>query len=164
LTDQDQINEKNCCLVINGGKLTGKALAHAMRAYLAGVPKRMRNPTEKHGKQSVKDLTKSGSKLENIEISTECVKSFERIAAKYAVDYAVMKDVSEDPPKHLVFFKSRDAVNMEAAFREYSAKQLCKSATKPTLKERLAKGKEKSMEHEKNQPQQPKKRTKEATM
>jgi len=143
MTDQDHINERCCCLVIRGGKLTGKALAFAMRAFLAQVPKQMQNPP-KRGKQSVKSLTKGGNVLENIEISNECVKSFERIAKKYSVDYAVMKDVSEDPSKHLVFFKSRDAQSMAAAFREYSAKELCKSATKPTLKETFQKMMEKS--------------------
>jgi len=143
MTDQDQVNERCCCLIIRGGKLTGKALAFAMRAFLADVPKRMQNPP-KRGKQSVKSLAKDGSKLENIEVGNECVKSFERIATKYAVDYAVMKDVSEEPPKHLIFFKSRNADSMTAAFREFSAKQLCKLATKPTLRETLNKMVEKS--------------------
>ena len=137
-TDQDQINERNCCLVIKGGRLTGKALAFAMRAFLAAGKKTTHHPV-KHGKQSVKSLAQDGAKIENIEVCHESVRSFERIAAKYAVDYAVMKDLSGDEPKHLIFFKSRDTDSMTAAFREFSAKQLCKSATKPTLKEMLAK-------------------------
>ena len=145
MTDQDHINEKNVCLVIQGTKLTGKGLAFAMRAFLAAVPKRLQQK-QKCGKQSVKDLAKNGSKLENIEVSDECVKSFERIAAKYAVDYAVMKDTSEEIPKHLIFFKSRDADSMTAAFREYSAKQLCKSATRTPLRETLTKMAEKVKE------------------
>ena len=142
MTDQDQVNERNCCLVIKGGRLTGRALALAMRAFLVEVPKRVRVHPKK-GKQSVKNLTRGGSKVENIEISDECVKSFERIAAKYAVDYSVMKDLSGDEPKHLIFFKSRDTDSMNAAFREYSDKQLCKSATKQPLGETLAKAAEK---------------------
>jgi len=116
-----------------------------MRAFLAGVPKQMRQPP-KQGKQSVKNLTAGGSKLENIEVGSECIKQFERIAAKYEVDYAVMKDHLEEPPKHLVFFKSRDSASMSAAFREFSAKQLCKSATKPTIQETLTKMMQKATE------------------
>jgi len=130
-----------------------------MRAFLAGVPKQMREPP-KQGKQSVKNLTKSGAKLEKIEVGHECIKKFERIAAKYGVDYAVMKDESEFPPKHLVFFKSRDATSMNAAFREFSVKQLCKSAIKPTFRETLSnmmqKAKEQTLER-------PKERSKEVS-
>ena len=158
MTDQDQINERCCCLIIRGGKLTAKALAFAMRAFLAEVPAHIRQDKQISGKQSVKSLTKDGSKLESIEMG-ECVKRFERTAKKYAVDYAVIKDLSEDPPKHLVFFKSRDTASMTAAFREFSAKELYKSATKPTLKEALQKMAEQS---KKQVPEQVKEKVQEA--
>ena len=96
------------------------------------------------GKQSLKQLTADGSKLENVELCNETVKSFERIAAKYEVDYAIKTATMNDEQVHLAFFKSRDAATMDAAFREYSAKVLCKSATKPTLRETFDQMREKA--------------------
>lgn len=43
-------------------------------------------------------------------------------ARKYRVDYAVKKDRSVSPLKYLVFFKTRDADALTAAFTEYSKK------------------------------------------
>jgi len=85
------------------------------------------------GKQTVKQLVGQGHGVTNIEISDKNIKSFESIARKYGVDFAVVKDASENPPKHLVFFKARDTDAIAAAFKEYSAKQLAKSAEKPSL-------------------------------
>jgi len=45
----------------------------------------------------------------------------------------VVKDSTEQPPKHLVFFKARDTDAITAAFREYSAKQMSRSTEKPSL-------------------------------
>ena len=41
------------------------------------------------------------------------------------------KDISENPPRYLVFFKGRDADVMEAAFKEYMAKNLRKEKKHP---------------------------------
>ena len=60
------------------------------------------------GKQSVKELVGQGAGVTNIEISDKNIKSFESIARKYGVDFAVKKDNTEKPPKYLVFFKGRE--------------------------------------------------------
>jgi len=57
----------------------------------------------------------------NIEISSKNIGDFDRVARKYGVDYAVMKDKSGEKPKYLVFFKARDTDALTAAFREYTA-------------------------------------------
>jgi len=49
-----------------------------------------------------------GTGVSNIEISDKNIKSFESVARKYGVDYALKKDASGDTPKWLVFFKGRD--------------------------------------------------------
>ena len=139
MTDQDQVNERNCCLVIKGGRLTARSLAVAMRAFLA--KSKQGQHAVKHGKQSVKQLAAQGT-LTNIEVG-ENIKEFEGIARKYGIDFAVKKDVSTQPPKYLVFFKSRDADSMTAAFREFSAKQLSRDAQKPSIAQALQKALEK---------------------
>jgi len=85
------------------------------------------------GKQTVKQLVGQGQGVTNIEISDKNIKDFKSIARKYGVDFAVKKDASEQPPKWLVFFKSRDTDAITAAFKEYSAKHMKKTAEKPSM-------------------------------
>ena len=85
------------------------------------------------GKQTVKQLVGQGHGVTNIEISDKNIKDFESIARKYGVDFAVVKDASENPPKHLVFFKARDTDAVTAAFREYSARHMSRAAEKPSM-------------------------------
>lgn len=59
------------------------------------------------------------------------IKDFEGTAKKYGIDFALKKDISENPPRYLVFFKGRDADVMEAAFKEYKAKNLRKEKKHP---------------------------------
>jgi phosphoribosylformylglycinamidine (FGAM) synthase-like enzyme len=85
------------------------------------------------GKQTVKQLVGQGQGVTNIEISDKNIKDFESIARKYGVDFAVIKDATESPPKHLVFFKAHDTDAIASAFKEYSTKQMEKSTAKPSL-------------------------------
>jgi len=89
------------------------------------------------GQQTVKQLIGQGQGISNIEISDKNIKSFESIARKYGVDFAVQRDNSEVPPKHLVYFKARDSDAIMAAFKEYSSKQLSKKVEKPSIIENL---------------------------
>jgi len=132
------MNEKNVCLVIKGGKLTGKCVAKAMQLFLkcgGAIGKKIVTPKNYAGKgqQTVSQLTRQGQGITNIEISDKNIKDFESIARKYGVDFAVKKDTTEQPPKWLVFFKGRDADAITAAFKEYSTKQMSKTAEKPSL-------------------------------
>ena len=63
------------------------------------------------------------------------------MARKYGVDFALKKDTSEG--KYLVFFKSRDADALNAAFAEYTAKTVHRNGpNKPSLRARLSHFKE----------------------
>ena len=72
-----------------------------------------------------------------VQITNKNIKSFERYARKYGINYALKKDKSKDPPMYLVFFKGRDQDALNAAFREFSQKQIQK-ANKPSIHKRLA--------------------------
>lgn len=117
---QDEVRDKSVALVIKvgktGGKLTADLLKWAMRRYL----ERAKNPKIHHGRQTVKQLVKQGAGVQNIEVTAKNVKSFERVARKYGVDFALKKDPSQG--KYFVFFKARDADAIQAAFTEYAAK------------------------------------------
>ncbi len=137
---QDEVREKSVALVIkvgkNGGKLTADLLKWAMRRYI----EQSRDPKIHHGKQSVKQLVRQGAGVQNIEITDKNIKSFERIARKYGVDFALKKDPAEG--KYFVFFKGRDADVINAAFSEYMALTLNHAKKKPSLLAKLSHFKE----------------------
>lgn len=114
--------------------MTAKLLAKAMKALLDEGKKKVqpKNMNGK-GKQTVKQLTKQGVGVSNIEISDKNIKAFESVARKYGVDFALTKDSTETPPKWLVFFKGRDTDAITAAFKEFSAHQLKRTAEKPSV-------------------------------
>lgn len=120
-----------------GGKLTADLLKWAMSQYL----QQSRNPRIHHGKQSVKHLVRQGAGVKNIEITDKNIKSFERVAKKYGVDFALKKDPAEG--KYYVFFKARDQDVLNAAFAEYAAKTIHrKSPEKPSVRQQLSHFKE----------------------
>lgn len=144
---QDEVREKSVAFVIRvgktGGKLTASMLKYAMERYL----EQQRNPRIPHGKQSVKSLVKQGAGVQNIEITDKNIRSFQSVARKYGVDYALKKDTSSQPPRYLVFFKARDTDALTAAFREFSGKQL-KRSKKPSILVQLKKFQEQMVNHD----------------
>ena len=140
---QEEVENRSVTLAISTTKLTGRVLKAAIAKYLAYVKekKRLNNrdrPVTPHGKQSVKKLVGQGQGVSNIEITDSNIKSFERVARKYGVDYALKKDTSGEKPKYLVFFKAKDADALTAAFTEYSAQKI-RHAERPSILAVLAK-------------------------
>ena len=128
------------CLTVKCVKLTGKILAMAMRAALGSDAPGSVDCKIK-GKQTVSQLTRQGQGVSSIEINESGVKSFDKIAKKHGIDYAIKADTTEKPPKYHVFFKANSADVLTAAFKEYSAKELGKKAEKPSLLGTLGYGK-----------------------
>ena len=62
------------------------------------------------------------------EKTDENIKAFEATAKKYGIDFALKKDKSTSPPRHLVFFKGRDTNILKATFNEFSKKKLTKKS------------------------------------
>ena len=71
------------------------------------------------GKCRLRNWWGEGAGASSIEITDGNIKSFERVARKYNVDFAVKKDKTTEPPKYLVFFKGRDADAVAQAFKEF---------------------------------------------
>ena len=154
---QDEVNEKTVSLCIQCGKVTANLLKAAMTKSLAKMEQEKRqqqqgqrqNKQDKEdktyrGKQSIDKLMKQNVELSNIEITDGNIKSFERVAKKYGIDFSLKKDVNADPPRYYVFFKARDADVMTAAFREYTGKSLNKDK-KPSVREKLQQAISKSL-------------------
>lgn len=135
---QEEVRDKSVALVIKVGKTGTKLTAELLKAAIRHYQKQAKAPI--HGKQSVKSLVKQGAGVQNIEITEKNIKSFEAVARKYGVDFALKKDPSEG--KYLVFFKARDADALNAAFAEYTAKTLNRTMEKPSLRKQLAHFKE----------------------
>lgn len=142
---QDEINSKVVALSIRTGtqvtRITGRVLQAAIRKYMQDH--KQRDPTMPHGKQTIGKLMDQNVQLTNIEITDQNIRSFERVAKKYNIDFALKKDKSIDPPRYLVFFKAKDGKVMDAAFNEYTAKTMDLDK-KPSIRKLLSQNMEKA--------------------
>ena len=145
---QEEVNDKTIALSVKTTKLTGTVLKVAMQKFLSEMAKQKQKSKvqPKQGKQTMKQLLKKNTQITNIEVTDGNIKSFERVARKYGIDFSLKKDTSEQPPKYIVFFKARDVDVMTAAFKEYTANDL-KKTNKPSLRKRLAKAMETVRKH-----------------
>ena len=153
---QDEVNEKTVSLCIRCGKVTANLLKAAMKKALVKMeqekqklqgqkqPKQDKEDKTYKGKQSMDKLMKQNVQLSNIEITDGNIKSFERVAKKYSIDFSLKKDVNADPPRYYVFFKARDADVMTAAFKEYTGQSLNKDK-KPSVMKKLQQAISKSL-------------------
>lgn len=139
---QEEVTQKTVTFCVRTVKISAEILKKLMIAYLnqqkqrkAQIKAKMNQP--KQGKITVKELAKQNAGMVNIEITNKNIKSFERYARKYGINYALKKDKTKDPPVYLVFFKGRDQDALNAAFREFSQKEIQK-ANRPSIHKRLA--------------------------
>lgn len=171
---QEEVNQKVISLSIQGVKITASVLKVALRKFLEMDNRRKQKTTQvkmaektgraqekgreqarkkiekkkPHGKQTIKQLNAQGVQLSNLKITDENIKSFDRVARKYGIDYSLKKEVGADPPKYLVFFKAKDVDVMTAAFREYAGVELKKKQVKkPSVRKKLQKSVERKAKH-----------------
>lgn len=140
---QDEVNTKVVAIAIKGGKITAEVLKKALAKFIEEIEKAEKQasqPKTYRGKQSIKHLVEQNAAISNIEVTDGNIKSFERTANKYGIDYALKKDTSEQPPR---FFKGRDVDVMTQAFKEFSAKTV-KQKEKQSLKQKLSRSREQS--------------------
>lgn len=125
--------------MISTTKLTGRSLVAAFRKYAQHRAKVKANKAVEgdHGKMSVEKLIRKDQGAQQIDITQSGIRDFERTLNRYGVDYAIRKDVSQEPPRYMVFFKARDADLLTAAFKEYSAK-LSHKEKRPSVLKALA--------------------------
>lgn len=132
---QEEIENRTVALAISATKLTGRTLRAALLKVLSAWKERNHAPKIPHGKQPLKQLIGQQQGVSNLEIDKD-VKSFERYAKKYGMDFAVKKDTTVSPPRHIVYFKARDADAMTAAFKEYTANSI-QRPSKPSVLSQL---------------------------
>ena len=146
---QEEVNEKTISLCIKGGKITAQILKVALIKLLAEMDKKKqqakgeKSQCKKTGRQSIKSLQKSGAQITNIVVTDNNIKSFDRVARKYGIDYSLKKVEQEGKSEYLVFFKAKDTDAITRILQDYSAKQVKKpSVEKTSVLEKLKKFKE----------------------
>jgi len=119
----DEVNHevvsKTVSLVFRAASLSKDTLVKAMKAYLEYEKQHRNNEEPKHGKMTLEELVGQGQGATAIELTDNNVRTFEKVAKKYNVDFAVKKDKTEHPPKYYVFFKGKDTDVITQAFKEF---------------------------------------------
>lgn len=165
---QEEVDEKVIGLCVTGGQISGEILKSALSHTLnqiskfhekenqkQAMKKQQKNATKTKssykGKQSLRSLKRSGAELTNIEITNDNIKSFERYARKYNVEYSLKKDKSVTPPRYFVFFKAKDVDSMTAAFKEYTGKTMNKKKSQVSVRKALNQAIERVAKHKHRQ-------------
>ena len=144
---QEEVTGKAVALIVDGAKMSEQVLEKALQKFLEA--QKNKSPKMHRGKQTLKQLAGQNAGLANIEISDKNIKAFTHVAKKYHVDFALKKDTTAEQPRYLVFFKSRDADAITAAFQEFASRKMSRDE-KPSVRERLAQAREQAarkMEH-----------------
>lgn len=136
---QEEVTGKSVALIIDGAKMSEQVLEKALQKFLEA--QKNKSPKLHRGKQTLKQLAGQNAGLANIEISDKNIKAFTHVAKKYHVDFALKKDTTAEQPRYLVFFKSRDADAITAAFQEFASRKMGRDE-KPSVRERLAQARE----------------------
>ena len=146
---QEEVENKSVNLAVQSGKISAKTLVRALHAWYRH---HQRKRDVAHvagdsfkGQQSVKELIGQGQGVSSMEIGDSGIKDFKRIANKYGVDFAIVKDKDAINPKYTVFFKAKDADAITQILKEYAAKQTKRKerGEKPSVLQKLKKLKEK---------------------
>ena len=150
---QDEVNEKTMALCIKGGKISAQLLKAALTKLLSEIEKKKQQSKKmggqnrcKRGKQSIKSLQQSGAQLTNIVVTDNNIKSFDRVARKYGIDYSLKKVEQNGKTEYMVFFKAKDVDVMTAAFKEYTSETL-KKQKRESVRQKLEKVKEELSNH-----------------
>ena len=136
---QEEVTGKSVALIIDGAKMSEQVLEKALQKFLEA--QKNKSPKMHRGKQTLKQLAGQNAGLANIEISDKNIKAFTHVAKKYHVDFALKKDTTAEQPRYLVFFKSRDADAITAAFQEFASRKMGRDE-KLAIRERLAQARE----------------------
>ena len=137
---QEEVTGKTVALIVDGAKMSEQLFEKAVKKFLEEVQK-SKQPKIYRGKQTLKQLAGQNAGLANIEISDKNIKAFTHVAKKYHVDFALKKDTAAEQPRYMVFFKSRDADAITAAFQEFASRRIGREE-RPSIRERLNQARE----------------------
>ena len=145
---QEEVENKSVRLAVTTTKLSLRAVIKGLSIYVrhrknVKAKKAAKKDAKPIGKQTVKELIGQNQGISSMPIGDTGLGDFQKIAKKYGVDFAVVKDKSAQPTKYTIFFKARDAEAITQVLQEYSVKQLQKqSQDRPSVLKALKKFKE----------------------
>ena len=146
---QEEVEKKSVHLAVTTTKVSARVLMKALRAYVNHLKKKSAQKAYKKdenikGEQSVKDLIGQGQGVSSMDVGDSGIRNFKRIANKYGVDFAIVKDKDATPPKYTCFFKAKDADAILKVMDEYTKKQVKKKdrTQRPSVLEKLKKFKD----------------------
>ena len=113
-------------MVEKGAKPTVRMFINILKAYMRHRhdKKYFGKEKVKTGKMPVKKLIKQGKGAQKIELDGEDIHLFNRLAKKYGVDYAVVKD--KEAGTYKIFFKAQDADAISDLVADYTRMTLGK--------------------------------------
>jgi len=145
---QDEINEKAINLAVRVGKATAAEIKKAIEKLLADLESGKYSNTNlkkaftgekstelKHGKQTLKQLSKHNDGLSTVELKDPDLRLLHRHMKKHNVDFAAVKD---GKGKYTLFFKGKDADSVTHAFNQYTQKLVKQASRKPSINKTLA--------------------------
>ena len=134
----EEVSSKTCNLAVRTTKLTLHVIINALKEQARKAEQRKLHKTDDppHGKQSIKELIGQGQGVTSVDVSKTELKDFQKIAKKYGVDFAVVKDKNNEPPIYTVFFKAKDQDAINNVIREYTNKKM-KQKSMPSVLEKL---------------------------
>jgi predicted DNA-binding protein len=139
----EEINEKSMTLAARVGKATAAELKKAIEKLLADLENRGKtkniNKTDKkselkHGKQTLKQLSKHNDGLSTVELKEPQLRLLYREMKRHNVDFAAVKD---GKGKYTLFFKGKDADSITHAFKSYT-RRVVKREQGPSIGKALA--------------------------
>lgn len=161
---QEEVESKSVNLAVRTTTVTARVLYQALRSYVQDTKNQMashraRAQTKQQmkltkqqmkaasknapvrGKQTVKQLMSQGQNVDCTDISKEDIKDFKKVANKYGLDFAIVKDKESPTPMYTVFFKARDDKVLEKVMDHFAAKQVIldgnEEKKKPSILEKL---------------------------
>jgi len=134
---QEYNNDKIVALSFKSTKVTASVFVKILKRFME-LQKR-RQPKVIRGKQPLKTLIRGNdnASVTNIDITDQNIKTFEKTARKYGIDYSLKKDSSENPPKYTIFFRAKDSEIMTKAFKDFLNSESRKKEKKPSIPARL---------------------------
>ena len=144
---QEEVESKSVNLAVRTTTVTARVLYQALRSYMQDTKNMVANSraraqtrqqmkltkqqikaagknTPVRGKQTVKQLMSHGQNVDCTDISKEDIKDFKRVANKYGLDFAIVKDKQSERPMYTVFFKARDDKVLEKVMDHFAMKEI----------------------------------------
>ena len=126
----EEVSDRTVQLAVKAAHLSERFFVRVLDKYMKEVrsavsnrrtERKSKDHTPTKGEQTVKELVGQGQGVSSMEVSDSGIRNFKKIANRYGVDFAIVKDKDSNPPRFTVFFKAKDADAINQVLSEYGA-------------------------------------------